>query len=546
MPPTLRPAARVAWASHDAPGHRDRRRRPQRARRRRLPRARRPEVLVLERRASSAAPRSASARSPARRAAVALRLPRLAVPAADRPRPGIDLRLLDRPVAAYAPVVRDGRRDRPARRERRRSAATADVVPRGHRRRRRARGVPGLRRGDPTRAERAVPARSPSRCRPRAQARDLLGAEALARPVERPLGETLDERFADGLVRGMVATDGADRDVRLAPRGLAAPEPLLPLPRDRRRGAGGCPPAGWARSAARSSARPRDAGAELRTRRRGAGHRPRRARSPGARTATSTPSPPATCWPTSRPPCSRGCSASGRRRARGRAAEGQPAARPAARAALGHRPCRRVRRHVPRCTRTTPSSTPPTSRRAAASCPSPPARRALLPHAHRPVDRRAAHAPHADAVRPARARAAVRRRRGRRPRDTLVERYLDGARRAPRRADPRLPGPRRATAAPCLEARTPLDLERELGLPGGNIFHGDLAGPGATTTATRWGVATGARARPVCGAGARRGGGGQRRGRPQRRDGRPPYIACLVGRVSRRRRGTRRSPMSLT
>ena len=30
---------------------------------------------------------------------------------------------------------------------------------------------------------------------------------------------------------------------------------------------------------------------------------------------------------------------------------------------------------------------------------------------------------------------------------------------------------------PCLEARTPVELEAELGLPGGHIFHRDLAWP---------------------------------------------------------------------
>ncbi len=61
----------------------------------------------------------------------------------------------------------------------------------------------------------------------------------------------------------------------------------------------------------------------------------------------------------------------------------------------------------------------------------------------------------------------------------------------------------------CLEARTPLELEAELGLPGGNIFHRDLSWPFAETPEEvgRWGVET---ERPnvfVCGAGARRGGG---------------------------------------
>jgi len=62
---------------------------------------------------------------------------------------------------------------------------------------------------------------------------------------------------------------------------------------------------------------------------------------------------------------------------------------------------------------------------------------------------------------------------------------------------------------PCIEAHTPLELEAELGLPGGHIFHADLAWPYAESDSEvgRWGVET---ARPnvwICGAGARRGGG---------------------------------------
>ena len=62
---------------------------------------------------------------------------------------------------------------------------------------------------------------------------------------------------------------------------------------------------------------------------------------------------------------------------------------------------------------------------------------------------------------------------------------------------------------PCLEARTPLELESELGLPAGHIFHRDLAWPFAQDDGEvgRWGVET---SRPnvwICGAGARRGGG---------------------------------------
>jgi phytoene dehydrogenase-like protein len=68
---------------------------------------------------------------------------------------------------------------------------------------------------------------------------------------------------------------------------------------------------------------------------------------------------------------------------------------------------------------------------------------------------------------------------------------------------------RDADGMPCLEALTPLELESELGMPGGHIFHRDLAWPYAESDEEvgSWGVET---AHPnvwVCGAGARRGGG---------------------------------------
>ncbi len=92
-------------------------------------------------------------------------------------------------------------------------------------------------------------------------------------------------------------------------------------------------------------------------------------------------------------------------------------------------------------------------------------------------------------------------------RDTLVERYLDGL-------DEHLAEPirgclaRDAEGAPCVEARTPLDLERELALPGGDIFHGDLSWPWQEDGADdRWGVASAHERVLLCGAGARRGGG---------------------------------------
>jgi phytoene dehydrogenase-like protein len=64
----------------------------------------------------------------------------------------------------------------------------------------------------------------------------------------------------------------------------------------------------------------------------------------------------------------------------------------------------------------------------------------------------------------------------------------------------------------CIEVMTPLDIEAELGMPGGNIFHGDLAWPWladgvpATTAAERWGVATAHPGILLCGSGAVRGG----------------------------------------
>lgn len=60
---------------------------------------------------------------------------------------------------------------------------------------------------------------------------------------------------------------------------------------------------------------------------------------------------------------------------------------------------------------------------------------------------------------------------------------------------------------PCLEVKTPQDLERELRMPGGHIFHQDLAFPYATEETGRWGVETEDANVLLCGAGAVRGGG---------------------------------------
>lgn len=60
-----------------------------------------------------------------------------------------------------------------------------------------------------------------------------------------------------------------------------------------------------------------------------------------------------------------------------------------------------------------------------------------------------------------------------------------------------------------IEALTPPELEDELGLPGGHIFHRDLSWPFAESDEDvgRWGVETRHANVWLCGAGARRGGG---------------------------------------
>ncbi|WP_033288555.1 phytoene desaturase family protein [Amycolatopsis jejuensis] len=63
---------------------------------------------------------------------------------------------------------------------------------------------------------------------------------------------------------------------------------------------------------------------------------------------------------------------------------------------------------------------------------------------------------------------------------------------------------------PCVEVKTPQDVEADLAMPGGHIFHGDLSWPWATepldTPARRWGVETPHPTVLRCGSGARRGG----------------------------------------
>jgi phytoene dehydrogenase-like protein len=68
---------------------------------------------------------------------------------------------------------------------------------------------------------------------------------------------------------------------------------------------------------------------------------------------------------------------------------------------------------------------------------------------------------------------------------------------------------RDSDGAYCLEARTPVELETDLGLPGGNIFHRSLQWPWAEQEEQvgTWGVETRHEKVLLAGAGARRGGG---------------------------------------
>ena len=69
-----------------------------------------------------------------------------------------------------------------------------------------------------------------------------------------------------------------------------------------------------------------------------------------------------------------------------------------------------------------------------------------------------------------------------------------------------------AAGRPCIEAKVPQDVEADLAMPGGHIFHGDLDWPWASnrarleTPAQQWGVQTDHASVLVCGSGARRGG----------------------------------------
>ena len=99
--------------------------------------------------------------------------------------------------------------------------------------------------------------------------RDLVDAETWDCLVEQPLGQVIEERFADDTVRGVVATDALIGTFADLNDPVAGAEPLLPLPRDRQR-------------------HRRVAGAG---RRHGRGHRRARAWRPASPAARSSPAP---------------------------------------------------------------------------------------------------------------------------------------------------------------------------------------------------------------------------------------------------------------
>ncbi|RLK55167.1 phytoene desaturase family protein [Actinokineospora cianjurensis] len=86
-------------------------------------------------------------------------------------------------------------------------------------------------------------------------------------------------------------------------------------------------------------------------------------------------------------------------------------------------------------------------------------------------------------------------------RDELVNRYLAGLNRY--LLDPIESCLSTTNGVPCLEARTPQDLEAELAMPRGNIFHGPLTWPHGTG----WGVETDTPNLHLCASATQRGGG---------------------------------------
>ncbi len=102
-----------------------------------------------------------------------------------------------------------------------------------------------------------------------------------------------------------------------------------------------------------------------------------------------------------------------------------------------------------------------------------------------------------------------------------------------------------AAGRPTIETKTTLDLEHELAMPGGNIFHGALDWPfveddaALATPAERWGVATGAPPHPAVRLWREARWSGERHRRTQRGHGRPGVhrLVGAPGRSAGRRHG---------
>ncbi len=158
----------------------------------------------------------------------------------------------------------------------------------------------------------------------------------------------------------------ADRDLRRHRRRVAAPEPLLPLPRDRQRH-GRLGRAGRRDGQADRIARGDRLGGGRGAAHRSGGHRRSRPTAwPPRCTTRAAPCPPATCWPTSPPRCSRSCSGRSRPTIR------RPKA-PSSSSTCCSSGCRSCA--TPRSIRARPSPGPSTSTSPRPSSPSPTGRR---------------------------------------------------------------------------------------------------------------------------------------------------------------------------
>ena len=188
-----------------------------------------------------------------RRPALALLVPREPAPAAHHRRPRARHPARASPLLVVharpgGPRSRAAHRPRGGRRGIRRRL-------RARRRRRRRRRLGRVLRRDRAARRSGSSRRSPSRC-PRAPRRASSWATTAPGTdfVERPLGSVIDERFTSDLVRGVVATDGLIGTFTDLDDPALDAQPLLPLPRDRRRHRrlGRARSAAWARSAASS------------------------------------------------------------------------------------------------------------------------------------------------------------------------------------------------------------------------------------------------------------------------------------------------------